>query len=205
MLFRSNLIEAAILGIIQGITEFFPVSSSGHLVLMRKLFNFKDQGLEFDAILHFGTLFALLIYFAKDWIKIFSGLFYKDRKNERRLLFYLILGSLPVAIIGYFAASLLEDFFRDIVWVAAFLIITGLIFIAADKFDQIKLRKKELSKLKLKDALAIGGAQALALLPGISRSGITISAGIFCKMKRDQAARFSFLLATPAIDRKSVV
>ena len=193
------IVEAFILGVIQGLTEFFPVSSSGHLVLVRKLFGFKDLGVTFDAILHLGTLIALVIFFAKDWMNLFTGLVNKAKREERKLLLWIVIGTIPVVIVGFFALDYLDNFFRDIIWVAAFLIITGFIFLIADKYDQFNLKRKDLKETKLLDTILVGIAQAIALLPGVSRSGITISAGIFSKIKRVDAARFSFLLATPAI------
>ena len=153
----------------------------------------------FDAILHLGTLVALVIFFAKDWVNLFSGLVNKAKREERKLLLWIVIGTIPVVLVGFFALDYLDNFFRDIIWVAAFLILTGFVFLVADKYDRFKLKRKDLKEINLLDTIVVGITQAIALLPGVSRSGITISAGIFSKIKRVDSARFSFLLATPAI------
>ena len=192
-----NILQAIILGIVQGATEFIPISSSGHLVLTREIFGWEDPGVIFDIFLHLGTLVAVLIYFRKDWLKIIRNLFSKN--GDRRLLIYLIIATIPAFAIGPFLNNYIENIFRDILWVAAFLIITGFTFLCVEKFSDYKIEKKTTAKMTWLDALLIGLVQVLALIPGISRSGITIAAGMFRSLKRTEATRFSFLMATLAI------
>jgi undecaprenyl-diphosphatase len=188
-----SIIQSIILGIIQGLTEFVPISSSGHLVIIRKLFNWSDQGLAFDTVLHLGTLLAVIIYFAKDWKKIISETVTKKSK----LFWYIIIVTIPASLAGLFLEDVIDEIFREILWVATFFIITGLIFIAVEKYTSYRLvEKKTLTKINWKDSLIIGLFQIISLFPGISRSGATISAGMFRRLKRQEAARFSFLMAT---------
>lgn len=197
-----TLIQSIILGTIQGLTEFIPISSSGHLVLIRELMGWEDPGVVFDIILHLGTLLAVIIYFRKDWIDILTSL---SKKNEsRKTLGNIIIATIPTFFVGYFFHEFINNIFRDILWVAAFLIITGFILLTADKYSTIKIEKKDISKVNWKDALLIGIAQVVSLLPGVSRSGITISTGLFRKLRRTEATRFSFLMATIAITGTSI-
>ena len=188
-----SIIQSTLLGLIQGLTEFIPISSSGHLVVIRKLFNWTDQGLAFDVVLHLGTLLAVLIYFAKDWKKVILETITKKNK----LFWYIIVAALPASLAGLFLEKIIDNIFREILWVATFFIITGLIFIAVEKYNAYRLvEKKGLEKVNWKDSLIIGLFQIISLFPGISRSGATISAGMFRRLKRQEAARFSFLVAT---------
>lgn len=186
------LIQAAILGIIQGITEFLPISSSGHLVLAEKIFEGfgnKDFGLTFDIFLHLGTLLAIIVYFWRDWIKILKDLFQK-----KGLFGYLILATFPAAIAGIFLEDLVGGIFRNIFFVALFFILAGGFFIFCEKIQE-KLKMKSLEKITWRDALFVGIIQIFALLPGISRSGSTIGAGMLRGLSRGEAAKFSFLTA----------
>jgi undecaprenyl-diphosphatase len=186
-----EIIQSIILGLVQGLTEFIPISSSGHLVLIRKIFGFKDQGLAFDAVLHLGTLLAVVLYFKKDWLEIL-----KEGSKKKKIFWQIILATIPAAIAGFLFEDLISSFFRDILWVATFFILTGLLFLATEKYYDFKIKKKELDQLFWKDSLIIGIAQIFALLPGISRSGVTIAAGMFRSLRRHEAARFSFLMST---------
>jgi undecaprenyl-diphosphatase len=197
-----EILQAIILGAIQGLTEFIPISSSGHLVLTREIFNWEDPGIIFDIILHLGTLMAVIIYFRKDWIKIFKDLI--DKKSNNNLLLLLILATIPTFIVGYLLNDYIESIFRDALWVAAFMIIIGLIFLLAEKYSSIKLEKKDLTKSNWKDAILIGLFQIFSLLPGVSRSGMTISAGLFRSLKRTESTRFLFLIAAVAISGASL-
>jgi undecaprenyl-diphosphatase len=196
----QTYIETAILGVVQGLTEFIPISSSGHLVLVREVFGFKDQGLAFDAALHLATALAVLIYFREDWKNIFTSLFSKkiNRTNtqSRRLLILIAVTTIPAIGVGLLFADTIEAQFRTILPVASLMIFTGLIFLLVEK---IAVTKKDLTKLSFFDALSIGLAQAVAILPGISRSGATIVTGMYHGLKRETAARYSFLAATPII------
>ncbi|MBC8283165.1 MAG: undecaprenyl-diphosphatase UppP [Nitrospinae bacterium] len=194
-----ELFQIIILGIIQGLTEFLPVSSSGHLILTPLILNFSDQGLALDAILHLGTLLAILIYFKKDLLEIFLGLFDKE-KESHRLAWCIVVASLPAGLIGLFFGGWIESSLRSPTFVAINLLIWSAVFFIADRSakDQNKSQSnlKELPPLKI---LFIGCAQAIALLPGTSRSGITIAAGLFSNLNHTAATRFSFLLGAPII------
>jgi undecaprenyl-diphosphatase len=196
-----DIIQAIILGIVQGATEFIPISSSGHLVLVPWLFGWDPPGLVFDTVVHWGTLVAVLAYFWRDWLALITawlrGLCRWDwRDPEARLMWLLILGSIPAAVMGF----LLEDFFESLfgkpAWVGVFLLVTAGLLALSERLGE---RTRELEYLRWPDALAIGLGQAAAIAPGISRSGATIATGLFRGLQRPAAARFSFLLATPII------
>lgn len=186
-----SIFQALILGIIQGVTEFLPISSSGHLILFPHILNWGIHSLSFDLILHLGTLFAIAIFFFKDLLLIF-----KDKK----LFFLLIVGSLPVAVLGYFFESVIESTFRSATYVALFLFLGSIIMLIAEVFfDKISDKKIEYKDISIKNAFLIGIFQSLGIFSGFSRSGVTISGGMLLGLSRDLAAKFSFLLAIPAI------
>jgi undecaprenyl-diphosphatase len=198
----DTLLAAIIMGIVQGLTEFLPVSSSGHLIIVPYLLGIRDpfiKSLEFSVILHIGTLIALLIYFRSDWLRLVPAFFavIRDRSlagdPDRRLAILIAIATVPAAIIGFLFHDL-EDAIREIGLVAVTLVIGGAILWLAERSGK---RQKLALDLSFVQALAIGAAQAIALVPGISRSGISISAGLFAGLRRDEAARFSFLMATP--------
>ena len=194
-----ELIQIIILGIIQGLTEFLPVSSSGHLILTPLVLNFNDQGLALDAILHLGTLMAILIFFKKDLLKIFLGLFDK-RRDTHRLAWCIVAASFPAGLIGLFFGDWVESSLRNPTFVAANLLFWSLIMYMADRSGKSETKSKsELKELNFSQIFFIGCAQAIALLPGTSRSGITIAAGLFSNLNHISATRFSFLLGTPII------
>ncbi|WP_353683321.1 undecaprenyl-diphosphate phosphatase [Thermodesulfovibrio sp. 3907-1M] len=184
----EEIIKAVILGVIQGITEFLPVSSTAHLVITPWIFGWKGElnSLSFDIAVHVGTLISLLFCFWKDWIDIF----FRDRK----MLFYLIVGTIPAGLVGVAFHDLIESSLRNPLIIVFTLVAVGFLMLYAEKAG-----KRKRDSVTLSDALFIGGAQAIALIPGVSRSGITITAGLFRGLKRDYAAKFSFLLSTPAI------
>lgn len=182
-----DLIQAVILGAVQGITEFLPVSSSGHLVLFQKLFSIKEPPVFFDAILHFASLLAVLFYFRKYLASILK---------DARVLSLIVIGTVPVVIVGFLIKDKIEQVFNSLLLLSFSFLITSLILFSAAFF---KKQEKNISAINWKDALFIGIFQAIAILPGVSRSGATISAGIFRKMDRESAFRFSFLLFIPAI------
>lgn len=192
-----DFLNAIILGIVQGITEFLPISSDGHLLIARDVFGIPDQGLFFDVALHFGTFLAIVIYFWKDIVSLAKGLFVR-KSAEQKLVWLIIIGTIPAVVIGLLTESWISGFFRDILWVGTFLIILGLIFVLVEKRAKTKFEKQNMKSLSIKSVLYIGLAQASALLPGISRSGMTIATGMVQKLSRKEAARFSFLLALPA-------
>ncbi|MEO6294207.1 MAG: undecaprenyl-diphosphate phosphatase [Candidatus Limnocylindria bacterium] len=203
------VIQAAIVGLLQGLTEFIPISSSAHLELAPWIAGWGTDGLigslAFDVFLHLGTLVALLIYFARDWVRYLRAGFASLRERcigddpDRRIAWLLVLATIPAAIIGFALESFIEEAFHgenD----AARLAIAGFLVLGAAALwlaDRLGRRQRELTDLTTGTALAIGFSQALALLPGISRSGATIAAGLALGLNRESAARFSFLLATP--------
>jgi undecaprenyl-diphosphatase len=195
------LYQAVILALVQGLTEFLPVSSTAHLVLVPWLLHWKDPGLPFDIALHVGTLAAVIVYFFRDWVTIFSrGLGVgtpgeSDLDGSPRLLWWLAAATVPIGVAGLLFKHQIEESWRSPVLMAIMLIVVGLVMAAAEKFGK---RTRGVSQMGLLDALLIGLSQALAIVPGTSRSGITISTGLFRNLDRAAAARFSFLLSTPA-------
>lgn len=197
-----HLYQAVILAIVQGVTEFLPISSSAHLALAPWLLGWTDQGLTFDIALHFGTLAAVLIYFFKDWMQVLAqgfGMQYGDDaelKANPKLLWLLVAATVPVGVLGLLFKDAAETTLRS-PWVIGFMLISvGLLMGWADRTFR---HSKTIGEVKLADAMTIGAAQALAIVPGTSRSGITITAGLTRGLDRAAAARFSFLLSTPAI------
>jgi undecaprenyl-diphosphatase len=187
--------QSLILGIVQGLTEFLPVSSSAHLVLVPWFFNWQDPGLAFDVALHLGTLLALLIYYWRDWLGMMASLVNGDRSN-RHLLLLLITASIPGAIIGFLFEKQAETIFRSPLLIAAALSLLGL---ALWVFDRSQPQNRAIEEMTYLDALLIGLSQAFAVIPGVSRSGATITMGRIVSLKRQDAANFSFLMATPII------
>ena len=193
----TSIAQALLLGVVQGLSEFLPISSSGHLVILPWIFDFSDPGLSFDVALHAGTLIAVLGYFWRDWCNIFH---LRDDMPQYRgvpnLLLFLALATIPGGIAGLLFEKQAETIFRSPLLVATTLFVFGALLLAADRKGK-KMRSVE--KITLRDALAIGCAQALAIVPGVSRSGITITAALARGIDRASAARFSFLLSTPII------
>jgi undecaprenyl-diphosphatase len=196
-----DMFQAILLGLIQGGTEFIPVSSSGHLVLIPWLLRWESPGLVFDTVAHWGTLLAVLAYFWRDWWELIvawlRGLLRRDWKDPRSgLMWLLILGSVPAAVIGYLFESFFESLFGSPQWASVFLLVTAAVLAFSEWQGK---RTREVGDLRWPDALVIGVAQAVAIAPGISRSGMTMAAGLLRGLRRQDAARFSFLLATPVI------
>lgn len=196
------LYQAVVLAVVQGLTEFLPVSSTAHLTLFPWLLGWKDPGLTFDVALHAGTLVAVLVFFWRLWVDMVRaalGLGPVDaaaRREDRKLFWFLVLGTLPAAGVGWFFEHAAETRLRDPSIIAAALIAVGLLMWAAEYFST---HDHALGQVGLVDSLVVGVAQALAVIPGVSRSGITMTAGLFRGMRRDASARFSFLLSTPII------
>ena len=191
------MFEALFLGLVQGLTEFIPVSSSAHLRIVGEFLpNASDPGAAFTAITQIGTELAVLLYFRKDILRIIRAWITRDGSPEARLGTLIIIGSLPIAILGYLGQDYITNHFRSLWVVATSLIVFGLILGYA---DHIGKREKSLDSLNVKDGLAYGIAQSLALIPGVSRSGATIALGRFLGYKREAALRYSFLLAIPAV------
>jgi len=196
-----DYINIILLGIVQGLTEFLPVSSSGHLILIPRLFNFKDQGLAMDAILHLGTLLAIVIYFRQDLARLIYALFNRDHDPDyHRLAWHIGWASFPAGIIGLLVGDLIEQELRSSSFVAWNLLFWSLVFFAVERYSASqKSTEADISRMTLGQVLFIGFAQAIALLPGTSRSGITIIGGMLVNLSTTTAARFSFLLGTPII------
>jgi undecaprenyl-diphosphatase len=196
------LYQVIVLAIIQGLTEFLPISSSAHLALAPWLFGWKDPGLVFDIALHAGTLAAVVIYFFRDWVHIIGQAFGFHVRHDRdlspnpRLLWYIVIGTIPVGLAGLLFSKQAETTWRNPYLIGAMLIAVGILMWIAESMAS---SRKNISHVTLEDAGIIGMAQALAVVPGTSRSGITITAGLFRDLNRESAARFSFLLSTPAI------
>jgi undecaprenyl-diphosphatase len=191
------MLEALFLGIVQGLTEFLPISSSAHIRIVGVFMtNANDPGAAFTAITQIGTELAVLIYFRKDILQIARAWLKRDGSAEARLGTLIIIGSLPIVVLGYLGQDYITNHFRSLWVVASMLIIFGLILGFADKYGT---RDKELSMLNIPDGIRYGMAQSLALIPGVSRSGATIAMGRLLGYKREAALRYSFLLALPAV------
>ncbi len=183
-----------ILGLVQGLTEFLPVSSTAHLILVTGALGLDPDrfGLSFDVALHLGTALAVLLYFARTWL----GLVRDVLARRWRMPVLVVVGTLPAAVAGVLLESAVEKTLRAPGWIVLGLVVGSVIFVAVERVAD---RRRAMNELRIPDALLMGAAQAIALLPGISRSGITISAGLLRGLTREEATRFSFLLATPVI------
>jgi undecaprenyl-diphosphatase len=194
-----TFLAVIVLAVIQGLTEFLPVSSSGHLVLAGMVMKVPEGDITFEIIVHLGTLMAVLAVYRNDLLNLVSGLFKRERESLV-LAGLLLIGSIPAALAGFLLADSIENAFEDPILVSIMLLITGTVLFST-KF--VKTRKKD--NPSFAGSLLIGISQAFALLPGISRSGFTISTGLFAGIKREKAARFSFLLSIPAIAGAAVL
>jgi undecaprenyl-diphosphatase len=205
--------QAIVLAIVQGLTEFLPISSTAHLVLFPWLLGWKDPGLTFDVALHAGTLLAVLAYFWRYWVEMAtlavgvgggaapnasaaSHSASSDLRQNPRLLWYLVIATIPAALAGWRFEHAAEEQLRSPLVIGTALIVIGLFMWAGDWLGK---RERDLGHVGFLDSLLVGVAQALAVIPGVSRSGVTMTAGLFRSMKRETAARFSFLLSTPVI------
>jgi len=199
----DTYVQAVVLGIVQGLTEFLPISSSGHLIVVPALLGWDDpfiSSLAFGVMLHMATLLALLVFFRADWLRLVPAWFASigdrsiDGDPDRRLAWLLLISTIPAVIAGLLLNDLIETAFREPRLVALTLVAGAAILWLA---EQAGSRTRRIADLSTAGALGIGAAQAIALVPGISRSGISISAGLFAGLDRESAARFSFLMATP--------
>jgi undecaprenyl-diphosphatase len=196
------LYQAILLAIVQGLTEFLPVSSTAHLALIPEIFHWRDPGLGFDIALHVGTLIAVFIYFFRDWVTVIAnglGFSYANSKpdeNSRAMLWYLVVATIPVGIAGLLFKAQAEGPWRNPYVIGSMLILIGIVMGIGDRIGQ---EKRGLNRMTWMDAIAVGLAQALAVVPGTSRSGATITAARFRHLDREASARFSFLLIAPAI------
>lgn len=188
--------QSGLLGALQGLTEFLPVSSSAHLALAPWAFGFRDPGLAFDVALHLGTLAAILVTFGRRWKEIVLGTIREPRGEQSRLFFMLAMATLPAAAAGLALEKAAEESFRNPLLIAGVLVVFGLIMGAAERVGS---RREEWTRIGWRVFLAVGAAQALAIVPGVSRSGATISAGLFLGLTPSSAAELSFLLSAPII------
>jgi undecaprenyl-diphosphatase len=200
-----QLYQAVLLAIVQGLTEFLPVSSTAHLILFPWLFRWPEPGLAFDVALHAGTLLAVVLFFLRTWIELtLAGLgFHLPRhapatevQRLRRLFWYLAAGTVPAALVGFFFEHQIEELLRKPIPIAVSMIAVGVLMWWSEVVARLD---RGIEAVNLGDSLYVGAGQALALVPGVSRSGITIIAGLFRGMTRETSARFSFLLSTPII------
>jgi undecaprenyl-diphosphatase len=200
-----SIFQAIVLAIVQGLTEFLPISSTAHLVLFPWLAGWPEPGLAFDVALHVGTLFAVFFYFLRDWVDLALAGFGIRRSAvadgtefrwKRKLFWLLVVGSIPAAVVGVFFEKTIEQNLRSPLPIAGALILVGLLMWYVDRMPHLN---RQMPEVNLGDSIVVGTAQALALFPGVSRSGITIAAGLGKRMTRETAARFSFLLSTPII------
>ena len=197
-----SILEAIVLGIVQGLTEFLPISSTGHLRIVPAFLGWEDPGAAFTAVTQLGTMAAVLLYFREDLTRIAIAWWRSvwDRSLRReldaRLGWYIVLGTIPIGIFGVLFKDQIETGARDLYLIGVALILLGLVLLLAEKVGK---RERSIEQIRTKDGFAIGFAQALALIPGVSRSGATITAGLFLGLDRTAAARFSFLLSVPAV------
>jgi undecaprenyl-diphosphatase len=188
-----SIFDALVLGLVQGLTEFIPVSSSGHLVIFHEILGTNNDSLAFDVALHVGTLIALLIYFRKDVWQLVKNLHLKNK--DGRLARLLLISTIPAAVAGFFFGDIIDENLRSPMVVVITLTVVGIVMLLAERIAQ----PKEEKEVTIKQGMSVGFAQVLALVPGVSRSGVTMTAGRLVGMGRVQAARFSFLLAIPII------
>ena len=200
-----SVIQAIILGIVQGIGEFLPISSSAHLILVPFLFGWEESSMAFDIALHFGTLLAVLVVFFKEWWNLFIGALndFKDKKRttEGKMFWYLVIATIPGALAGLLLDDIIENVFRNKIWlIALFLAIMGVLIYLGDMWAT-KHYKKETTydKITLKQAFLVGCSQAFAVFPGFSRSGTTILAGRLMGISKEAITKFTFLLSVPII------
>jgi undecaprenyl-diphosphatase len=192
-----QIFQTIVLGIVQGLTEFLPISSDGHLILIRHLLHWQDQGLLFDAILHLGTFLAVLIYFRKVWARLLKTILKKGTRNDEILLGLLILATIPGALLGFFGKDFIEQYFRGAAAAGFGFLATAILLYFADKVSLKNKNRVARERLSFWQTIGVGVMQAVALLPGVSRSGSTISGGIFAGLSRESAVEFSFLMALP--------
>jgi undecaprenyl-diphosphatase len=199
-----SYLEAIVFGIVQGLTEFLPISSSGHLRIVPAFLGWEDPGAAFSAIIQLGTSLAVVIYFAKDLWRIastwFRSLYTPELRStlDARMGWFIGLGTIPICVFGLAFSDQIETGARNLWLIATTLIVLGVVLQVAD-MQANRAERRDLTQLRLRDGIAVGFAQALALIPGVSRSGSTITMGLFLGLTRETAARFSFLLSTPAV------
>lgn len=191
-----SILEAIIYGILQGLGEFLPISSTAHITLAPWFFGWKDPGLAFDIALHLGTLAAVIIFFWRDWVDLIRAGLTNTKSPEGKLFWYIVLACVPGGILGLIFEEHVETTFRNPLLIGIMLIVMGFVIYLADRYSQAEIELMDIGPVR---SFLIGVSQALAMIPGVSRSGITMAAGRTMKIKREDAARFTFLLSTPFI------
>lgn len=206
------IFKSIILGIVQGIGEFLPISSSAHLILVPYLLGWGESSLAFDVALHFGTLLAVLVIFFKEWWNLFVGAIKNFKSNKKctdgKMFWYLIVATIPAALVGFVLDDIIEGFFRNQIWlIALFLALMGVFIYAGDKWASKHYRGKEVifDKISMKQAFLVGCSQAFAVFPGFSRSGTTILAGRLMGIDKEAITKFTFLLSVPIIAGATVL
>ena len=206
-----EIVKTIILGIIQGIGEFLPISSSAHLILVPYLFGWEESSMAFDIALHFGTLAAVLVIYFKDWWNLFIGAVKKITKKEdsfdNKMFWYMVLATVPGALLGFLLDDIVENVFRKQIWlIASSLAVMGVLIYLGDKWSEKHYKKQtEFEDISLKQALFIGLSQALAIIPGFSRSGTTILTARLLGLSKKAATKFTFLLSVPIIAGATVL
>jgi len=190
-----SIIQAIVYGVVQGIAEFLPISSTAHLILVPWLFGWSDPGVAFDVALHLGTAFAVILFFWKDWVSLIKAGIKEPKSKMGKLFWYLVLASIPGAIFGVLLDKYMEAF-RNKALIGIMLIIMGVVLYYADKLGRNEI---QFEKMDFKRSLIVGLSQVLAIIPGVSRSGITMSTGRFIGIERESIAKFTFLLSSPII------
>jgi len=192
-----SILQAIIYGIVQGVGEFLPISSTAHLILTPWLLGWDNHpGLAFDIALHLGTLAAVVLFFWRDWIKLIKAGLTDAKSKDGRLFWLIVIACIPGGILGLLFDDFIETIFRTPLLIGIMLILMGVVLYLADKLSESEV---DLENVGLKRSLLIGISQAFAMIPGVSRSGITMAAGRYTGMKREAAAKFTFLLSTPFI------
>jgi len=190
-----SILQAIVYGIVQGIGEFLPISSTAHLVLVPWLFGWEDPGVVFDVALHLGTAAAVILFFLRDWINLIHAGFTKPHSKDGKLFWLIVVATIPGALFGVILDKYMENF-RNAALIGVMLIVVGIILYAADRYGK---KKVDIMETGVKRSIIIGIAQVFAVIPGVSRSGITITAGRLMGMTREGIARFTFLISAPII------
>lgn len=207
-----TIVQSIVLGILQGVGEFLPISSSAHLILIPYLLGWEESSMAFDIALHFGTLLAVLVIYFGEWWKLFVGAIKnfssKKKSQEGKMFWYLVAATIPAALVGFILDDIIESYFRGQIWlIALFLALMGVFIYAGDRWASRHYKNREVSfeKITLKQAFLVGCSQAFAVFPGFSRSGTTILAGRLMGLSKEAITKFTFLLSVPIIAGAAVL